>query len=141
MNEEETLREYELYTSQMEALKVSLELVDASLAELRSVSSALKEISQRKEKSEVFLPIGAGSFVKGKIVDSENVILSIGAGVAVKKSLKDAMAYIEKKTSELEGVKKERSRNLEEAVKKLNELSPAVEKIIEKLQREEKEEK
>lgn len=140
MNEEEILREYEYYTSQMEALKVSLEFVDSSLAELRSVSSALKEISQRKEKSEVFLPIGAGSFMKGKIEDNKNVILSIGAGIAVKKNLKDATAYIEKKISELEDIKNERSKNFEEVVKKLSELSPTVEKIIEKLQKEEKEE-
>jgi len=137
MEEENVLREYEHYTSQMEALKVSLELVESSLIELKNIDAALKEISQRKEKSEVLLPIGAGSFVKGRIEDTKNVILSIGAGIAVKKNLKDAMKYIEEKISGMEEVKKERSKTFEETVNKLNELSPAVEKIVAKLQREE----
>jgi len=137
MDEEKILKEYEQYTMQIEALKASLELIESSIAELKNANSALKEISQRKEKSEVLLPVGAGSFMKGRIEDNKNVILSIGAGAAVKKNIKDAMLYIEKKIGELEDIKKERSKIFEEAVKKLSEISPEVEKIIEKLQREE----
>ncbi len=47
-----------------------------------------------EERPEILVPIGAGSFLKGVIVDRENAIVSIGAGYAVEKTLDDAITYL-----------------------------------------------
>ena len=55
------------------------------------------------EKSvEAFVPVGAGSFIKGELKDTDEIIISIGAGYAIKKDAEGAKVIIAGQKKDLE---------------------------------------
>ncbi|ASJ07353.1 prefoldin subunit alpha [Thermococcus pacificus] len=95
--------EYQLLQAQAQLLAQNLELLTLGRNEFQAVKETLEELKKvEDEKPEILVPIGAGSFLKGVIVDKENAIVSVGAGYAVEKSLDDAIAYIDARIREYE---------------------------------------
>lgn len=133
-DEQKMLMEYESYRGQLEVFKKNVGMIDASLAELGVAKTVLDSIGVMDEKNEVLVPIGAGSFVNARVVDTKNVILDLGANVAAKKSLKEAKEDLEGRFKMLEGAKRENLSELQRVARKLEELSPEVEEIVAKMQ-------
>lgn len=130
MNPEQILREYELCRNQAEVYQQNMELIGGNLLELQNVNRALGELKGTDKDSEMLVPIGADSFVKAKITDPENIIISIGASVSVKKSVEDAKGDIQNRIAELEKVKVDHTSNLEKLFSRLKELEPTVRGIV-----------
>ncbi|WP_297506072.1 prefoldin subunit alpha [Thermococcus sp.] len=95
--------EYQLLQAQAQLLAQNLELLTLGKNEFEAVRETLEELKKVEgEKPEILVPIGAGSFLKGVVVDKENAIVSVGAGYAVEKSLDDAIAYLNDRIKEYE---------------------------------------
>ncbi|MFQ5816246.1 MAG: prefoldin subunit alpha [Candidatus Hydrothermarchaeaceae archaeon] len=131
-----TLEEFELFKAQIEALKQNLELIDISINELQKVSEGLGVIGSTKDGSEVLVPMGADSFINAKVTDTQNVIIGLGAGVATKKSIAEAKSDIKKRIKGLEEIRNDTKEKLQAALKKFDELTPRVQEIISKIQKE-----
>ncbi|MFQ6135562.1 MAG: prefoldin subunit alpha [Candidatus Hydrothermarchaeales archaeon] len=131
-----TLEEFELFKAQIEALKQNLELIDISINELQKVSEGLGVIGSTKDGSEILVPMGADSFINAKVTDTQNVIIGLGAGVATKKSIAEAKSDIEKRIKGLEEIRNDTKEKLQTALKKFDELTPRVQEIISKIQKE-----
>lgn len=130
MKEEEVLLEYEYYRGQIETLKQSLESISSSILDLAVVKESLDSIKALKKKNEILVPIGAGSFVNARIIDTDKVIIGLGADVAVKKKIQDAKADIEGRMKKLEEVQNQNIEKLQLITQKIQELAPQVERII-----------
>ena len=48
---------------------------------------SLNEITITKIDSELLVPIGAGVFIRSKILDTHDVVMNVGAGIAVNKTI------------------------------------------------------
>lgn len=108
--------EYQLLQAQAQLLAQNLELLTLGRNEFSAVKETLEGLKKtEEEKPEILVPIGAGSFLRGILVDKERAIVSVGAGYAVEKSLDDAISYLEGRIREYE----EAIARTQEALKKL----------------------
>ncbi|BAD85194.1 prefoldin, alpha subunit [Thermococcus kodakarensis KOD1] len=112
---EELAYQYQLLQAQAQLLAQNLELLTLGRNEFQAVKETLEGLKNEEGEFEILVPIGAGSFLKGKIVDAKNAIVSVGAGYAVQKSLDDSIEYLEKRIKEYE----EAIAKTQEALKKL----------------------
>lgn len=116
--------EYQLLQAQAQLLAQNLELLTMGRNEFQAVKETLEGLKKvEDEKPEILVPIGAGSFLKGIIVDRENAIVSVGAGYAVEKSLDDAIAYLEERVKEYDEAIAKTQEGLKKLEAQLNELA------------------
>ena len=87
------LNEINAYRQQAELIQQQIELIQASMAEVDALSNTLDDI-EGKESIEAFVPVGAGSFIKGELKSTDEIIVSIGSGYAVKKDADGAREII-----------------------------------------------
>ena len=88
------LNEMNAYRQQAELIQQQIEMIQASMAEIDALFSTLDDI-EGKESVEAFVPVGAGSFIKGELKSTDEIIVSIGAGLAVKKDADGAREILE----------------------------------------------
>ena len=116
--------EYQLLQAQAQLLAQNLELLTMGRNEFQAVKETLEGLKKvEDEKPEILVPIGAGSFLKGIIVDRENAIVSVGAGYAVEKSLDDAIACLEERVKEYDEAIAKTQEGLKKLEAQLNELA------------------
>ncbi|MEE1129332.1 MAG: prefoldin subunit alpha [Methanobrevibacter sp.] len=87
------LNEINAYRQQAELIQHQIELIQASIAEVDALSNTLDDI-EGKDSVEAFVPVGAGSFIKGELKSTDEIIVSIGSGIAVKKDADGAREII-----------------------------------------------
>lgn len=95
--------EYQLLQAQAQLLAQNLELLTLGMNEFKAVRETLEGLKKTEGEAEILVPIGAGSFLRGKITDKENAIVSVGAGYAVEKNLDSAIEYLDERIKEYEG--------------------------------------
>jgi prefoldin alpha subunit len=94
------VNEINIYRQQAEMIRQQIELIQASIAEVDALFATLDDI-EGKDSVEAFVPIGAGSFVKGELQSTDEIIISIGAGYAIKKDAAGAREIIQGQKEEL----------------------------------------
>ncbi|MBQ2666234.1 prefoldin subunit alpha [Methanobrevibacter sp.] len=94
------LNEINVYRQQADLIRQQIELIQASIAEVDAFLNTLDDI-EGKDSIEAFVPVGAGTFVKGELKDTDEIIVSIGAGLAVKKDADGAREIISGQKDEL----------------------------------------
>ncbi len=125
--------EYQLLQAQVQLLAQNLELLTMGRNEFQAVKETLEGLKKvEDEKPEILVPIGAGSFLKGIIVDRENAIVSVGAGYAVEKSLDDAIAYLEERVKEYDEAIAKTQEGLRKLEAQLNELAKKAQALQDK---------
>ena len=83
------LSQINVYRQQAELIQQQIELIQSSIAEVDALFNTLDDI-EGKDSVEAFVPVGAGSFVKGELKSTDEIIVSIGSGIAVKKDAEGA---------------------------------------------------
>ena len=78
------LNEINAYRQQAELIQQQIDLIQTSIAEVDALSNTLDDL-EGKDSVEAFVPVGAGSFIKGELKSTDEIIVSIGSGFAVKK--------------------------------------------------------
>ena len=122
------LNEINVYRQQAELIQQQIELIQASIAEVDALFSTLDDI-EGKESVEAFVPVGAGSFVKGELKSTDEIIVSIGAGLAVKKDAAGAREIISGQKEELKGSLDKMLANLQQVTDMAGNLQAQAEQI------------
>jgi len=116
--------EYQLLQAQAQLLAQNLELLTLGKNEFQAVKKTLEGLKKvEEEKPEILVPIGAGSFLRGIIVDRENAIVSVGAGYAVEKDLDEAIEYLDARIKEYDDAIAKTQEGLKKLEAQLNELA------------------
>ena len=87
------VNEINIYKQQVELIQNQIDLIRASMAEVEALSNTLDDL-KGKDSIEAFVPVGAGSFMRAELKNTDDIIISIGAGVAVKKDVEGAKEII-----------------------------------------------
>lgn len=124
--------EYQLLQAQAQLLAQNLELLTLGKNEFQAVRETLEALKKEEGTPEVLIPIGAGSFLKGRIEDTAHAIVSVGAGYATEKSIEDAVEYLSKRIREYDEAIVRTQNALEELEKRLQQLSQRAQEIQEK---------
>jgi len=125
--------EYQLLQAQAQLLAQNLELLTLGKNEFQAVKETLEGLKNvEEEKPEILVPIGAGSFLKGRIEDKNNAIVSVGSGYAIEKSIDDAIVYLEERIKEYESAIAKTQEALHQLEHKLQELAQKAQQLQQK---------
>ena len=122
------LNEINAYSQQAELIKQQIELIQASIAEVDALSDTIDDI-EGKESIEAFVPVGAGSFIKGELKSTDEIIVSIGAGLAVKKDADGARKIIAGQKEDLKNSLDKMLANLQQVTDIVGSLQAQAEQI------------
>lgn len=122
------LNEINAYSQQAELIKQQIEMIQASIAEVDALSNTIDDI-EGKESIEAFVPVGAGSFIKGELKSTDEIIVSIGAGLAVKKDAEGAREIIAGQKEDLKNSLDKMLANLQQVTDIVGSLQAQAEQI------------
>jgi len=136
-SEEETLRrlavELRILEGTAEALQSRINLVNATLTELRIASMTLEGVEKEREGAPLFVPIGGGSYVKAKLESAETVIVGIGAGVAIERTIKEAKENLGNRIAEFEKTRTTFQQQLTQVIEKIQDGRSMFQELTAKL--------
>ncbi len=118
----------------MNELQSRLGMMNSAITELRLSNVTLEGLENQKKGTQLFVPVGGGSYVKAKLETSKQVIVGIGADVAVEKSLQDAKADVETRLASMEQTRKALGEQLNQVVAKLQQNQSTMQQMSAKLQ-------
>jgi len=119
----------ELYEAQAKTLNDQLRLIELQLTEFKSAKELLDSLPNISLDKEVLFPIGGGVYIKGKVADSETVLLDVGADVLSESKVKDAAEIAAKSINDLTDAKSKIESSLTETIKKSNEIRAILERL------------
>jgi prefoldin alpha subunit len=119
-------------------LQSRINMTNAALAELRVSSMTLEGLGDEKKNSQLFVPIGGGSYVKARLESADKVVVGIGADVAVEKSVKKAKGELDVRISELEKTRNALGQQFNQIIEKIQENQRKLESVSAKLREGEK---
>ncbi len=126
---EELINEINAYKQQSELIQQQIELIQSSIAEVDTLVNTLDEI-KGQDSIEAFVPVGAGSFVKGDLKNTDEIIISIGAGYAVKKDVEGAKEIIAGQKEDLNDSLDKMLANLQQVTDIVGSLSAQAEQLM-----------
>ena len=90
-------------------------------------------LEEEKKGSQLFVPIGGGSYVKAKLEAADTVVVGIGADVAVERSVKEAKVELEARIAELEKSRDALREQFNQVVGRIQENRAQMEEVSAKL--------
>ena len=115
-----------------------ISMTNAALAELKVSNLTLEGLEKEKKGSQLFVPIGGGSYVKAKLETSDKVVVGVGADVAVEKSVKEAKEELEGRIADLEKTREVLGNQLNQVVERIQHNRNMMEEVTAKLREGEK---
>jgi len=96
------LVELRLLEGSARTLESRLAVVDTALSEILIANSTLEGIKNKPKGTEALVPVGAGSFIRVELADSEKIVMGVGAGVSLEKSVNDSIESLKNRQGDLE---------------------------------------
>ena len=122
------LNEINAYRQQAELIQQQIDMIQTSIAEVDALFSTLEDI-EGKESVEAFVPVGAGSFIKGEIKSTDEIIVSIGSGIAIKKDAEGAREILTGQKEDLKDSLDKMLANLQQCTDIVGSLQAQAEQI------------
>ncbi len=122
--------QFQILEGELRAVRGQLEQALARIDEASRTKLALEELVGVKADDSAMVPVGAGTFVKGKITDCENVLVSIGSDMAVMKTREDAISFTEDRIAELQKLAEGMMLQEKAVVTELQRLQPEIQKML-----------
>lgn len=122
--------QFQILEGNMRALQGQLEQAMARIEEAARTKMALEEFEKVKANDSAMVPVGAGTFVKGKITDCENVLVSIGSDMAVMKTREEAINFTDDRIAEIQKLAEDLSAQERAVAAELQRLQPELQKLL-----------
>jgi prefoldin alpha subunit len=120
----------------VEEIQSRINMTHAALTELKVSSLTLEGLEKEKKGTELFVPIGGGSYVKAKLETSKKVVVGVGADVAVEKTVKEAKEELETRIAELEKTREGLGQQLNQVYGRMQQNRTMMEEVMAKLRQE-----
>ncbi len=114
---------------EIEYLRQQIDVIDTSITELRTVSETLSYIKEKGEGRSIYIPLGAGVAIKGKIEDTNDLIMDVGAGIMVGATVDEVRSDLDRRINALLDLRRTLLKRIEEDSRKVNELLEEIRKL------------
>ena len=114
--------EIKSYLGEIEYLRSQIATIDATITDLRLVDATLAYIKEKGKGKSIYIPLGSGVAIKGKIENPDDVIMDVGAGILVVATVDEARDNISKRINALMNLRLALLKKIEEDTRKVNEL-------------------
>ncbi len=120
---------------EIEYLRNQVGTIDSMITDLRSVDATLSYIKEKGQGRPIYIPLGSGIAIKGKIEDVNDLIMDVGAGIVVGANIDEVKEEIERRISGLMNLRLTLLRKIEEDERKVNRLLEEIRKLGEQLKK------
>jgi len=106
-NKEEIQKKYlelQIIANQINQIQQQINLMQNQILELKNLKENILNFNNIKVGSASYSPIGSNIFVKSKIEDNKEFLVSVGSNVLVAKSMDETKVLIEKQADEIEKI-------------------------------------
>lgn len=117
-------------------LQSRISIVNSAINEFRVSNATLEGLEKEKKGSQLFVPIGGGSYVKAKLVTAKKVIVGIGADVAVEKTVKETKVDLAARIAEMEKTRETLGQQMNQIIGRIQENRARIEEYSTKLREE-----
>ena len=117
-------------------LQSRINMTNAALAELRVSSMTLEGLEKKKKDTQLFVPIGGGSYVKARLDTAKKIVVGIGADVAVERTVKEAKEKLEARIVELEKTRDALGQQFSQVIERIQNNRASLEEVSAKLREE-----
>ena len=114
-------------------LQSRIKMTNSAITELRVSNLTLEGLEKEKKGTQLFVPIGGGSYAKAKLETTKNVIVSIGADVAVEKTVKEAKVELEARIAEMENARELLGQQFKQVVDRIQQNRAKMEEVTAKI--------
>jgi len=94
--------EMRMMENTVNTLQQRLQIVVASVSELRLAKQSLEDLKAVKPGSNLLVPVGGAAFINANLGDVEKVVVGIGADVSLEMAYDDAVKDINERLEEME---------------------------------------
>jgi len=119
-------------------LQSRINMTNAAITELRVSSMTLEGLEKEKKDTQLFVPIGGGSYVKARLETAKKVVVGIGADVAVERTFKEAKEELKVRIAELEKTREVLGQQFNQVIGRIQENRGRLEEVTAKLREGEK---
>lgn len=136
-NNEELSRymaQIEQYKEQINQLEQQYQYIQAAISDYNKAKITLNKIEETDDDTDLLIPIGGGTFVKGKAVDTKNVLSDIGAGYISEKNCDEAIKKIDERIEYLEKNQDTVSDTIKNLQQEANDITAQAQKLYEEMQ-------
>ena len=123
---QQSLRSLELYKTQMESLDQQYEFMAHTMQEITKAKDTMVAYKDVEEGSEMLTPVGGSSYLFTKASGTDKAIVGIGAEIAVETKIVDAIARLEERTKEVEEAMKSLNQKYSEVANMASELATRI---------------
>jgi len=120
--------EYLVLRNLVQELQRRVDALNRVLMEISDTISSLESVKELDEEHFILFPIGFMSYVKGKVVNKNKVLINVGAGVVIEKTVEEAMEYLKDKQKTIQLELRTTVAQLQQASARLSELETILEK-------------
>jgi prefoldin alpha subunit len=110
-----------------------INIVNAMITDLNYANMTLEGVEKEKEDSELFVPIGANSYIKAKLANPDKITVGMGAGVSIEKTLPEAKEIMKKRLENLEKTRTSLQQQLAQVADRINEDREKFENLVAEL--------
>ena len=107
---------------QAESLRQQINTLDTTILDIATVIETLNFIKDNGKDKTVLVPIGAGNFIRARIVDTQNVIMGVGGRLSIEANIEEARKVLTERMKVLEDLRLDLRRRLEEINAKISKL-------------------
>lgn len=94
--------EMRLMEGSVDVLNQRLQLLSASISELRLAQASLRELKGIESGNPLLVPVGGGVFMDAQLGDISKVVVGVGAGVSVEMGYDEAVEDVGERLQEME---------------------------------------
>ena len=102
LNQQQVLSYYYNLQVQAQTLMSALTQVESLLEGISISNMVIKELEDGESNHDIILPIGSYAYIKAKIPEPQNILVSYGRKTLVERDTKHALDYIRKQQEELQ---------------------------------------
>ncbi len=123
--------QYRYLQEQIEELQKHLERVKEQEGQYLSTVAAIEDLKNIEAGAEMQVPIANGIFVKGTIMNPQELLVNVGAGVVCSKSLQETSALLTRQNSSIKEVEDQLMAQYTAVAKKMELLETELSKVVE----------
>lgn len=120
--------EYLILRNLIQELRRRAEILNRLLVEIDDTLSSLEGVKGLRDKDLVLFSIGSMSYVRGKIVDKDKILVNVGAGVVVEKTIDEAIEYLRDRQKNIQLELRTVIAQLQQASARLSEVEGVLER-------------
>lgn len=131
---QQVMAETENAKKRIEQISSQLEMLEEASSEIQSTLQGIEALDNAEPGDEVFMPLGAGSFIKGTLKDKENVIVGAGAGVSIEQDREDAKETLEDRKEKVQDEMQNLRKMLQDTQQRQQQLNQRYEQLVRQAQ-------